>query len=65
MAEKQPTAYVVCRYTVGEDSNGYTILGDNIPVKVFDTRREARDYCYRMGKRSRKYDYTFYRVKQG
>lgn len=43
MAEKQPTAYVVCRWTrPSARSPGY---GDNIPVKVFDPRREAQLYA--------------------
>lgn len=65
MAEKQPTSYVVCRYALGRDADGYTICGDNIPVKVFDTRREAREYCERMKKRARKYSYIYFSVKQG
>ena len=62
MAEKQPTAYVVCRYTVTLVPLSY---GDNMPVKVFDTRREARLYRDRMNARSRRYSYAIYAVKQG
>lgn len=67
MAEKQPTAYVVVRYTLpvrGEDGR-LTPAGDNIPVKVFDTRREARAYAERTANRSHKYDYAVWPVKQG
>ncbi len=62
MAEKQPTAYVVCRWKQ-DAGDGYP--GDNIPVKVFDTRREAREYASRMNKRSRHYGYNVWPVKQG
>lgn len=66
MAEKQPTAYVVCRYKVIFDTDGSILdYGDNVPVKVFDTRREAREYAKRMAKRSKHYGYTYYPVKQG
>lgn len=61
MAEKQPTAYVVCRYSINKDGT----CGDNIPVKVFDTRREAREYTIRLNKRSRRYGYVYFSVKQG
>lgn len=64
MSEKQPTAYVVCRYDRPSEKNDWR-CGDNFPVKVFDTRREARAYAANMEKRSRKYDYTYCAVKQG
>jgi hypothetical protein len=66
MSEKQPTSYVVCRYKLTFDEAGNVMhAGDNIPVKVFDTRREARAYQNRMAKRSKFYDYNVWPVKQG
>lgn len=67
MSEKQPTAYVVCRAKVilHTADGGVRKAGDNVPVKVFDTRNKAREYAKRMNKRSRKYDYNYYAVKQG
>ena len=62
MAEKQPSAYVVLRYTTPDNGDP---PGDNWPVKVFDTRREARAYVDRMDKRTKKYGYMYVRVKQG
>lgn len=61
MSEKQPAAYVICRYSIAADGS----VGDNIPVKVFDTRREARAYCTAMNERARKYGYIWFKVKQG
>jgi len=61
MSEKQPTAYVVCRYRVYTDGT----LGDNRPFKVFDTRREARAYVARLQARTRRFGYIYYSVKQG
>lgn len=66
MSEKQPTAYVVCRYRIYRDDQQRVIeYGDNIPVKVFDTRREARAYEALRRSRSKKFGYSAYPVKQG
>jgi hypothetical protein len=64
MAEKQPSAYVVSRYALPTPRNNFHI-GDNIPVKVYDTRRKARAYEQLMSKRSKTYGYVVHRVKQG
>lgn len=61
MSEKQPTAFVVCRERVSDDGDG---MG-NIPVKVYDDRKDARLYVKRMNARSRRYRYAYYPVKQG
>ncbi len=67
MPEIQPTAYVVCRARrIGAQNNKKNpTLGVRLPVKVFDTRDEARGYVKRMNARSKLCRYTVHRVKQG
>jgi len=66
MAEKQPTAYVVLRYRLIKVPGRKTpVRADPRPVRVYDTRDEARSYARRMNKRSNRFQYTNIAVKQG
>ena len=64
MGEIQEKVWVVSRYEVTV-SEGVTALGDKVPVKVFDDRLDARDYCTVMRKRAKKYGYALHGVKKG
>lgn len=66
MSEKQPTSYVICRARLlGAYTGKKAERGMRIPVKVFDTRREATAYAKLMNSRSKLCRYTIHRVKQG
>lgn len=56
MSERQETMYVVM--SIRE-------MQADKPVKVFDDRKDARDYAKRMNQRSKKYGYYCTSVKRG
>ena len=64
MGEKQEKMFVVSRYTMPVPSNSYE-TGDNIPVKVFDDRKDARAYVKRMNERTKRYGYIYHGVLRG
>jgi hypothetical protein len=57
VGEKQEKVWVVSRYSINEHG-----VGDNIPFKVFDDRKDAREFVARMNKRSQRIGYLFHRA---
>lgn len=64
MGEKQEKVFVVSRYSMPTPKNDYQV-GDNVPVKVFDDRKDARAYRNRMNERSSRYGYIVHGVLKG
>ena len=67
MGEKQEKVWVVLKHGPFNDkyaSGDLTDYGD-VPVKVFDDRKDARAYTKTIGKRAKLYTYSVVGCKKG